>query len=130
MPEQSHSPVKVFLADDSFLIRERVAALLSASGVSVVGQAQTLQGAIDGILSTRPVVVVLDAQLEGGSGLQVMHDVHQTAPDIAFVVFSNNAGPAYRTRYLRDGAYRFLDKSTESEQLAQAVVNAAQQSTH
>ena len=45
-------------------------------------------------------------------------------PEIAFVVFSNNAAPAYRRRYLGEGAVRFLDKSTEFEQLAQAVASA------
>jgi DNA-binding NarL/FixJ family response regulator len=127
MTEQRHSAIKVFLADDSVLIRERVRTLLSARDIAVVGQAQTVHGSIDGILSTRPDVVVLDAQLDGGSGLQVMQAVGQTAPDIAFVVFSNNSGSAYRTRYLSDGAYWFLDKSTEFDQLAQTVMDAAEQ---
>ena len=46
-------------------------------------------------------------------------------PDIAFVVFSNNSGPAYRKRYLGAGAVRFLDKSAEFDQLPQAVSAAA-----
>ena len=118
--------VKVFLADDSALIRDRVAAIFSASATNIVGQAETPQGSIDGILATQPDVVVLDVQLEGGSGLQVMRVVRQTAPGIAFVVFSNNSGPAYRKRYLREGAARFLDKSTEFDQLVQAVGKASQ----
>ncbi|UUZ63687.1 response regulator [Polaromonas sp. P1-6] len=72
-------------------------------------------------------MVVLDVQLEGGSGLQVMRVVRQAAPGIAFVVFSNNSGPAYRKRYLLEGAARFLDKSTEFDQLARAVAKASRQ---
>ena len=94
--------------------------------MAIVGQAETPQGSIDGILATVPDVVVLDVQLEGGSGLQVLRAVRQAAPEIAFVVFSNNAGPAYRKRYLREGAVRFLDKSTEFDQLARAVAKASQ----
>jgi len=45
------------------------------------------------------------------------------------VVFSSNSGPAYRKRYLHAGALRFLDKSSEFDQLAQAVVHAAQPAT-
>jgi DNA-binding NarL/FixJ family response regulator len=52
--------------------------------------------------------------------------VRQAEPDIAFVVFSNNAGPAYRKRYLGEGAERFLDKTTEFDQLAIAVERASQ----
>jgi DNA-binding NarL/FixJ family response regulator len=123
---QSTAPVKVFLADDSVMIRERVAAMLSARAMSIVGQAETPQASIDGILAAQPDVVVLDIQLEGGSGLEVLRAIRKAAPAIAFVVFSNNSGPAYRKRYLGEGANRFLDKSTEFDQLVPAVQNASQ----
>jgi DNA-binding NarL/FixJ family response regulator len=116
----------VFLADDSALIRERVAAMLASRAMSIVGHAETPQGSIEGILAAHPDVVVLDVQLEGGSGLQVLRAVRESAPDIAFVVFSNNSAPAYRKRYLGEGAQRFLDKSTEFDQLVPAVETASQ----
>jgi DNA-binding NarL/FixJ family response regulator len=124
-----HAISKVFLADDSALIRERIASMLEARGMTIVGQAGTPQGAIDGILAARPDAVVLDVQLEGGSGLAVLRAVRQAAPAVGFVVFSNNAGPAYRKRYLAEGAFRFLDKSTEFDQLAQAVADVPQLNT-
>ena len=130
MQQSSHSSVKVFLADDSALIRKRVTAMLVERAILVVGQASTPQGSIDGILAARPDVVVLDVQLEGGSGLQVLRAVHQAAPGIAFVVFSNNAGPAYRKRYIAEGADRFLDKSSEFDQLVEAVATASLHALH
>lgn len=117
--------VKVFLADDSALIRDRVVAMLASGAMDIVGQAETPQGSIDGILAAHPDVVVLDVQLEGGTGLQVLRAVRQVDPGIAFVVFSNNAGPAYRKRYLGEGAQRFLDKTTEFDQLVNAVEHAS-----
>lgn len=123
MPERN-VPLKVFLADDSALIRTRVAAMLGAPHMTIVGQAETPQGSIDGILASHPDVVVLDVQLEGGSGLEVLRAIHIAEPGIAFVVFSNNSGPAYRARYLREGAVSFLDKSAEFDQLAGAVAGA------
>jgi DNA-binding NarL/FixJ family response regulator len=117
-------PVKVFLADDSALIRTRVAAMLGAPVMDIVGQAATPADCITGILATQPDVVVLDVQLDGGQGLDVMRAVHSTAPRVAFVVFSNNSCPAYRKRYLAAGAFRFLDKSSEFDQLPQAVAAA------
>ena len=125
----SRIPLKIFLADDSALIRTRVAAMLGAPVMDIVGQAETPQACIEGILATRPDVVVLDVQLEGGQGLEVLNAVHPVAPQIAFVVFSNNSGPAYRKRYLQAGAVRFLDKSTEFDQLPQAVTSAGSVAT-
>lgn len=117
--------VTVFLADDSAAIRQRVNGLLRQAAFRIVGEAATPQGCIDGILHAHPDVVVLDHQLEGGTGLQVMKAVRKVDPQVAFVVFSNNAAPAYRKRYLGEGATGFLDKSTEFDQLAGAVAVAA-----
>jgi DNA-binding NarL/FixJ family response regulator len=122
---RSNIPVRVFLADDSALIRGRVADLLAARGMAIVGEAETPQLSIDGILEVHPDVVVLDVRLEGGTGLQVLRAVRDVDPDIGFVVFSNNSGPAYRKRYLGEGAYRFLDKNDEFDQLVVAVKDAS-----
>jgi two-component system response regulator DesR len=124
------APVTVFLADDSALIRARIASMLESATVHVVGEGTTAQACIQGILAMRPDVVVLDVQLEGGSGLEVLRAVRQAEPGIAFVVFSNNAAPAYRKRYLEAGASRFLDKSSEFEQLAPAVAALSRTAHH
>ncbi len=126
----SIAPARVFLADDSGPIRARVATLLSAHAVAVVGEAGTPQACIDGILASQPQVVVLDIQLEGGTGLQVLRAIRQAAPGIAFVVFSNNAGPAYRKRYLGEGADAFLDKSSDFERLPGAIADARARHLH
>ena len=126
----TNGSIKVFLADDSQQIRQRVNALLAAEHMDIVGEGGTPEGCIAGILDSHPDVVVLDVQLEGGSGLQVLQAVRSAHPEIAFVVFSNNAAPAYRRRYIGEGAALFLDKSTEFDQLAQAVANAGRRSVH
>jgi two-component system response regulator DesR len=118
----AHSPLKVFLVDDNQPIRQRVADMLAADArLAVVGEAATPQRSIVEILQTRPDVVVLDVQLEGGTGLDVLRTVRAIDPAIAFVVFSNHAGPAYRKRYLGAGAADFLDKSSDMTRLAQAI---------
>jgi two-component system response regulator DesR len=120
MPSDASTP-RVFLADDSAAIRSRVTGMLHSRALEVVGEAETPRACIAGILATVPDVVVLDVQLDGGQGLEVLRAVRGAEPRIAFVVFSNNSGPAYRKRYLEAGAFRFLDKSAEIEQLVDAV---------
>jgi two-component system response regulator DesR len=126
---QALPPVKVFLAEDSVPIRERLVQMLRNQAIDVVGQAKSPQEAVEGILATRPDVVVLDIQLEGGTGLDVMRGVRPVAPHIAFVVLSNNAGPAYRKLYRMEGALHFLDKSADFDQLAQTVKVVARNAT-
>lgn len=106
------------------LIRDRVAGMLREQHMEVVGQADTPGASIDGILATRPDVVVLDIQLHGGSGFDVLRTVRRAAPKIGFVIFSNNSGAAYRKLFRMEGAGQFLDKSNEFGQLALAVEQA------
>ena len=119
--QQEDVSAKVFLADDSALIRGCVARLLSERAITVVGEADTPEASIKGILASRPDVVVLDVKLAGGSGLEVLRSIRLSAPQIAFVVFSNHSGEAYRRRYLREGAEHFLDKCAEFDQLADVI---------
>jgi len=118
---QCDAAVKVFLADYSVRVRESVAAILAARGLKIVGKATTPQDATYGIQATRPDVVVLDTQLEGGNGIQVLRAVRRTNPGVAFIVFSIQAGAALRLDYLVAGANCFLDKATEFRQLLNAV---------
>lgn len=123
---QRNASLRIFIADDSPLMQGRVASMLGAHAMTIVGLAQTPQDSIEGILGMCPDVVVLDVQLEGGSGLQVLQAIRHAAPGIAFVVFSNSSDPVYRKRYLGAGAEDFLDKTHQFDQLAQAVFNVAQ----
>ena len=95
--------------------------MLGARGVNIVGHATSPEAAIGGILAARPDVVVLDVQLEGGTGLQVLRAVRQQEPRIAFVVFSPDSDPATRLYYLGEGAKCFIDKATEMDLLSSAI---------
>lgn len=117
--------LRVYLAEDSRPIRERIAGLLVDRAMQVVGGAATPADCIAGILEAQPNVVVLDAQLEGGTGMDVMLAVRAQLPQVAFVVLSNHSQSPYIRRYLSQGAASFLDKSLEFEQLPAAVARAA-----
>src|SRR5512141_913361 len=106
----------VFLVEDSAPIRMRLAAVLGdMQGVTIVGEAETPASAIEGILRTHPDSVVLDIQLNGGSGIEVLRKVRSVDPGIVFIMLTNHANPQYRRICLDAGASYFLDKSSEFE---------------
>ena len=125
---QGFAPFTVFLVEDSPAIRQRVVQMLRDQSIGVVGQAQSPKEAVDGILATRPDVVVLDIQQGGGTGLEVMRAVRPVEPHIAFIVLSNNVDPAYRKLYRKEGALHFFDKSADIDPLARTVKAVAQAS--
>jgi DNA-binding NarL/FixJ family response regulator len=115
--------VKVFLVEDSPMLRERVAAILaSIPGAQNVGHAGRADEAIAGIARTQPDVVVLDIQLEQGSGFDVLQALQGTASKAQSFVLTNFAHDGYRRKAERLGARGFFDKSTEFDRLRQALI--------
>lgn len=116
--------LRVFLVDDSERIRGRMASLIcSIEGVSLVGEAETPAEAMQGILQSNPDVVLLDLQLSGGTGFDVLKAVHPVKPGIVFIVLTNHASLQYRQRCFALGASHFFDKSREIGQATEILAN-------
>jgi len=114
--------LRVFLVEDSAAIRARLAAIIGAvEGAQLVGEAGTVQDAIDGIRSTRPSAVVLDLQLEDGSGLEVLRVLYPSAPELHVAVLTNYATDQHRRACMNAGAEYFLDKSTEFPRIREII---------
>jgi DNA-binding NarL/FixJ family response regulator len=114
--------ITVFIVEDHAAIRERLVWMLhGAQRFTVVGEAESPKAAIEGILSALPDSVVLDIQLSGGNGLQVLREVRAVQPGIKFFVLTNHPNAQYRRAFLTAGALCVLDKSTEFAQLPDAI---------
>jgi DNA-binding NarL/FixJ family response regulator len=114
---------KVFLVDDSPLVRKRIAQMVEAlPQLRVVGEAAGVPEAISGILAAKPDLVLLDLSLENGSGFDVLSAVHPREPGIAFYMLSNFAAEPYRRHAERLGARGFFDKSTDLERLRSTLM--------
>ena len=106
--------MKVFIVDDSRIVVERLADLLEeVPGAELVGHAGDVQGAVLGVLETKPDALILDLQLLGGSGLDVLRAVRRDAPRLLVVMCTNYPYSEYREECLGAGANFFLDKSAE-----------------
>jgi DNA-binding NarL/FixJ family response regulator len=119
------TPISVFIVDDMPTMRERLRELVSdIDGVEVVGDAGTPADAIEGILRTHPQCVLLDYQLDGGTGVDVLRAVHPQSPEVAFIVLTNHATPQHRRACLAAGARYFLDKSAEFGNVRSAIAES------
>ena len=117
---------RVFIVEDSPEVRQSLADLLhEIDGVSVVGEAETPGDAVAGIRRTAPDCVVLDFQLLGGTGVEVLRAIHPASPGIAFVVLTNHPNAQYRRICMEAGASWFFDKSTEFRKLKDVIAGLA-----
>ena len=130
MEQRTAAPFKVFLVEDSPLLRTRVEAMLvSIPGARLVGNAIDAESAILGILETRPDAVVLDIQLAkgkngyAGSGFDVLRTLQVKAPEVRVYVLTNFANEAYRLKAEQLGACGFFDKTNEFERLRDALAS-------
>ena len=118
----------VFIVDDSAAIRGRLVDMLNRiDGVFVIGEATSAAEAIAGILRARPHGVLLDLNLMGRTGIEVLRTVHPQAPEIVFVVLTNHAEPQYRAACTKAGARYFLDKSCDFERVPAVIAEIAAQ---
>jgi DNA-binding NarL/FixJ family response regulator len=119
-------PTHVFIVDDSASIRARLAQLITSGGeVAVVGEAGSATEAVAGILRLRPDSVLLDLNLMGSTGLDVMREVRPHAPDVVFIVLTNHFEPQYRQACFNAGARYFLDKSCDLDKVPHVIAEIA-----
>ena len=119
---RSITNIKVFIADDSLIVREHLVTMLDELiGVEIVGQAGTVAETISAVEELQPDVVILDIRMPDGSGIDVLQTIKQDDPAPAVIVLTNYPYPAYRQKCLQAGADFFLDKSTEFDQIPELI---------
>jgi len=123
-----HHPLRVFLVEDSVVIRERLTETISSlDHVEVIGHAETEAAAIAALQHTPIDAVVLDLQLKQGHGFNVLKALRAPSdrPRITVLVLTNFASSQYRGRSMEIGADYFFDKSREYDRLCDVLVELA-----
>jgi DNA-binding NarL/FixJ family response regulator len=116
--------MKIFVVEDSAAVRERLIEMIrEIADIEVVGEADTYDAAVSGILNTRPDVAVLDIKLadDGGSGIDVLAQVRKRLPAMKAIMLSNYATPQHMKASADAGAEYFLDKSADFERITEIL---------
>ncbi len=111
---------RVFLVDDHQMFRAGMRAALG-DRVDVVGEADDVESAVQGIRATHPEVVLLDVHLPGGGGRAVIETVRADQPDLVFLAVSVSDAAEDVIAVIRAGARGYVTKSISSDDLAAAV---------
>ena len=119
-----HEALKVYLVEDSPVLRDRVIESLEEAGISrVVGSADTENDAVKGIVASVPDAVVLDIQLREGNGLNVLRRLRSLKLDVrpVIIVLTNYNNSEFRVRARSAGTDFFFDKATELHRVAEVL---------
>lgn len=119
--------MKLLIVDDSVKFQQRLSAVISElTGIRDIEYAVDVPGAIEAVKEKKPDVVVLDFQIPGGSGIDVLKAVQLENPRPIIIVFTNYPYPKFRKSCLAAGADYFFDKSFAHNELI-CVLNKLKQ---
>jgi two-component system, NarL family, invasion response regulator UvrY len=119
--------IDVIVCDDHALVRRGIRDTLSDSDdIRVVGEAAEY-GELRALMrTTRCDVLVLDLQLPGRSGLDVITALKEEGSTVKVLVVSMYPEDQYALRALRAGAYAYVNKGGDPAQIVLAVRTVAQ----
>lgn len=126
-------PVKVIVADDSYVIREFITDTLGADqDVELMAVCTNGTELVAAITRWKPDVIVTDIRMPpsgDAEGIRVAEELHESHPDIGVVVVSQYADPAYALALFRHGtrgrAYLLKERVGDRRELVEAIFAVA-----
>jgi DNA-binding NarL/FixJ family response regulator len=121
--EREAPSARVVIADDHPLFRGGVRERLEkpGSGIQVVGEASDGQEACELVRRLHPDVVLLDIAMPVLSGIDATRRIKAELPDVGVLILTLYDDEQYIYALVDAGAAGYLLKTTEGEQLAEAV---------
>ena len=111
---------RVVIVDDHQLFRAGVRAELEGL-VDIVGDAATVDAAVETIAAAKPDVVLLDVHMPDGGGVEVIRRVAGDQPGVRFLALSVSDAAQDVIAVIRAGARGYVTKSISGAELADAV---------
>ncbi len=119
--------IRLLVVDDHTLFRRGLIALLSQDErFEVVGEAGDVSEALRVLPSTRPDLVLLDNHLPGVKGVDAIPSFKEGMPELHVMMLTVSEDEDDLSRALQGGADGYLLKTSESDQLCDAIVKVSE----
>jgi DNA-binding NarL/FixJ family response regulator len=118
-PQQT---VTVLLVDDHTVVRQGTREMLvSHPNIQVVGEASSGENLLGLLKIKTPQVLLLDVNLPGKNGLELLSEIKPQLPNLKILMFSAHSDIQYIRKALSNGADGYLSKIVSEKELQQAV---------
>ncbi|MEO6670647.1 MAG: response regulator [Ferruginibacter sp.] len=112
----------VLIVDNSVMIVDRLHGLLAELGsMNTVARAFTYTEAIEKLGKEKFDIVLLDTQLPGKDGFELLTFIKGNYPDTKTIMLTNQTSTFYRNKGVRIGTDHFIDKSSEFEKVVEII---------
>ena len=111
----------VLVVEDHAIVRAGIRRLLDERGDVEVQEVSTGEAALEAIAGRAFALVILDLNLPGLAGLELLRRIIRQTAGVPVLVFSQHTEAIYATRALETGARGFVSKNASPEELLEAV---------
>lgn len=116
------APKRVFIVEDHPVFREGLVQIINDAGdLTVCGQAESAEQAIDAIPGLKPDLVLVDITLPGKSGFELIKEVRAQNGSVKLLVLSMHDEALYADRVLRAGGDGYIMKQEDPEEVVHAI---------
>tara|TARA_B100001167_G_scaffold138929_1_gene88195 strand:- start:94 stop:747 length:654 start_codon:yes stop_codon:yes gene_type:complete len=122
MTPEKKSSIKVLVADDHEIVRQGLKTIISEhSDLSIAGEAENGNQVLKILKKTKIDVVLLDFDMPEKNGLDTLIELKALYPKLPVMILSIFPEDHYGTRFLKAGASGYLQKSSATDQLIDAI---------
>jgi putative two-component system response regulator len=114
---------RILVVDDEGSIRRMMIPLLSRAGYECL-QAESAEKAWEKLQQTNCSLMVLSITMPGVSGMQLLEKVKESCPNLAVIMVTEVNDRAAAVRALQLGAYAYIIKPFEPDELVISITNA------
>lgn len=119
--------IRLLVVDDHTLFRRGLTALLSQDDrFEIVGEAGDVSEALRVLPAARPDVILLDNHLPGVRGVDAIPSFRADRPDLRVMMLTVSEDEDDLAKALQAGAEAYLLKTSESDQLCDAIVKVSE----
>ena len=113
---------KVFIVEDHPVFREGLVQVINGEGdLTVCGEAEDAEQALEAIPSLKPDLVLVDISLPGKSGLELIKELRARNGGVKLLVLSMHDEALYADRVLRAGGDGYIMKQEDPEEVVHAI---------
>lgn len=114
--------IRVLIVDDHAPFREGLRALLSSvPDMSVVGEAESGEAAIQSAAKLQPDVILMDIQMPNMNGIEATRQIYQSSPHIGVIVLTMFEDDDSVFAAMRAGARGYLLKGADQAEILRAI---------
>lgn len=119
--------IKVIIVDDHSVVRKGLRQIIEETNdIVVADEASSGYELLERIREKNYDVVLLDISMPGKDGLDTLKEIKYFKPDIKVLMFTVYPEEQYAVRVLKAGAYGYINKESEPEEIIGAVRKIAQ----